>query len=210
MALVYCSGPLFSPEEQAAMSALAATLEQAGHGTFLPQRDGLEPALFLLMKAPGAASRWLNPAPAAAGRAVFALDVYQLVERCEALVINLNGRVPDEGAVVEMAIAFSTGKAVVAYKHDARAPFLGLDNPMLTGLVGADATVSRLEEVPAAVTRATRRARPLRLDALPEALRDALALGRRIWAVWSRLPRRHWPDADVAAVAGELERLGAL
>ena len=40
--IIYCSGPLFCPEEQGGMAALARVLEDAGYGTFLPQRDGLE------------------------------------------------------------------------------------------------------------------------------------------------------------------------
>ena len=39
---VYCSGPLFSPEEVGAMQAIADQLEKKGMSTFLPHRDGLE------------------------------------------------------------------------------------------------------------------------------------------------------------------------
>ena len=32
---------------------------------------------------------------------VFALDMFQLLERCQSLVFNLDGRTPDDGSVVE-------------------------------------------------------------------------------------------------------------
>jgi hypothetical protein len=32
-----------------------------------------------------------------ARQAIFALDVYQVLVSCEGTVVNLNGRVPDEG-----------------------------------------------------------------------------------------------------------------
>src|SRR5439155_25501198 len=76
-------------------------------------------------------------------RAIFALDLYELLENSDAVVANLNGRVPDEGTIVEAAVAWHAGKALVLYKADARAPIDGSDNPidgsdnpMLTGLGG--------------------------------------------------------------------------
>lgn len=38
---VYCSGPLFCPEEIGGMSAIAAVLEEAGFGTFGSTRSPL-------------------------------------------------------------------------------------------------------------------------------------------------------------------------
>jgi len=52
------------------------------------------------------------------------------------LVVNLNGRVPDEGAVSEAAIAWSVGRIVVGYKNDVRSLYMGKDNPLVVGLFG--------------------------------------------------------------------------
>lgn len=41
---------------------------------------------------------------------MFSLDVYELIERCAAIVCNLNGRVPDEGMIVETLLACAAGK----------------------------------------------------------------------------------------------------
>jgi len=78
------------------MLAIAKVLEARGYETFLPQRDGLEPFVMGLVGSP-----WNVNAPrlrAPIDRAIFALDVYQIVERCSHLVFNMNGRVPTRGA----------------------------------------------------------------------------------------------------------------
>ena len=176
--IIYCSGPLFSPEETAGMQALADVLEGAGFDTFLPHRDGLEPHVLPLLNNPAAA---LPGGRAAVDRAVFALDVFQLFERCAAVVTVLNGRTPDEGAVVEAALAGAAGKPLLFYKNDARAPFGGLDNAMILGLTTTP-TLSRLQDIPAALHRVLKKdaAKP---PPLPPHLKKAVALGRGIWAV---------------------------
>jgi len=183
---------------------MAALLEQEGYACFLPQRDGLEPLLLRLMKAPGAGARLSEPLSRLLRRAVFSLDVFQLLERCDALVVNLNGRVPDEGAVVEAALAFGAGKPLVAYKHDARTAFLGSDNPMLTGLCRGFATVPELARIPAELERALGAAQPPRERAQqPPQLRSALDFGERVWRLLQRAPglRRELPGSQALAQA---------
>lgn len=153
---VYCAGPLFNEAERAEMDAIAAGLEQAGYSTFLPHRDGLEfarlrPTLLARGLDERAVSRLL-------ARAVFSLDAFELLRKADAVVVNLNGRVPDEGAVVEAALAWHSGKALVLYKHDARSLLAGEDNPMLTGL-GRFCVQSNLADLPAAVGHALARNR---------------------------------------------------
>ncbi|HUW14237.1 MAG TPA: nucleoside 2-deoxyribosyltransferase [Anaerolineae bacterium] len=129
---VYCAGPLFSEGERREMADIADALEKAGHETFLPQRDGIHIAAVCgeLTAMTGArdteVARFLE-------RAVFALDVRQVERACDAIVVNLNGRVPDEGAVVEMAIAWANQKPVVAYIDESRS-FAGMANPLVAGL----------------------------------------------------------------------------
>lgn len=129
---VYCAGPLFNAKEQDEMRELADMLRRAGYDVFLPQEDGLE--LTKVVEALVAEGVEPNRASAVCARAIFALDVYQVIKECDAIVVNLNGRVPDEGAVSEAAIAWSNGKAVVGYKADSRSVFMGNDNPLVTGL----------------------------------------------------------------------------
>lgn len=147
---VYCAGPLFNAKEREGMEELATYLEAAGYDTFLPQRDGFE--LTRIVDALVAKNIDLRQATDVCAKAIFALDVYQVIVECQAIVVNLNGRVPDEGAVSEAAIAWCNGKAVVGYKADSRSAFIGHDNPLVTGLfnfevcASFDAVLERLEQ----------------------------------------------------------------
>ena len=129
---VYCAGPLFNDKEREEMQDIATALEEGGYETFLPHRDGFEftPLLPMLMMH----GLTLEKATALWDRAIFAIDAYQAAVSCDALVVNLNGRVPDEGAVAEAAMAWANGKAVAAYKDDLRSLVGGKDNAMVVGL----------------------------------------------------------------------------
>jgi nucleoside 2-deoxyribosyltransferase len=207
--IIYCSGPLFCPEEKAGMSRIAGTLEAAGFTTFLPQRDGLERYVLPFadgpaMRLPGSSTlgNWL-------GTAVFDLDVYQIVERCHALVANLDGRVPDEGTVAEAAIAFAVGKPVVFHKDDVRRPFGFFDNSMLVGLSSAP-MITRCEELPGHIEHALSPQEhdfPSRDRVLPPRLRLAVRRGRRIWSLLSAFPADVPPDEAMRQVAEEMTRM---
>lgn len=131
MAKIYCAGPLFNDSEKKEMADIASVLENAGYDVFLPHRDGLEYANlqdhFLGLGIDGSQiQRVLN-------KAIFYLDVYHVI-KSDGLVLNINGRVPDEGAMVEAGIAWGRGKPICIYKKDARTLLSGSDNPMITGL----------------------------------------------------------------------------
>jgi nucleoside 2-deoxyribosyltransferase len=149
MRQIYCAGPLFNKAERDEMSEIAAVLERAGYSTFLPHRDGLELARLLpeLRRLEGDA----NHVRETVDRAIFSLDVYQLLSCSDGVVANLNGRVPDEGTVVEASLAWHSGKALVLYKADARTILNGSDNPMLLGL-GNFRVVDHIHELPAALS----------------------------------------------------------
>lgn len=122
--MIYLAGPLFNDGERHEMALLAAALEQRGLATFLPQRDGLELAS-LTKSTPEAGALW--------SKAIFQLDIAHLLA-CRGVVVNLDGRVPDEGAMVEAGIAWASGKPLVFYQRDARRCFAGDNNPMISGL----------------------------------------------------------------------------
>ncbi len=209
--LVYCSGPLFSPEEMAAMAHIAAVLESAGHRTFLPQRDGLE-AYVLRHAGHPLASAWpISRIRSVFGRAIFALDVYQCLERCDALVFNMNGRVPDEGAVAETALAWASGRPLVIYKRDDRSPFHGEDNSMVTGLAYGGATIDRSGELPRAVERVIAAVRERCQEPSqaprPPFVEDAVRRGARIWRWMELLPRAPAGETSVESIRVELERI---
>ncbi len=178
---VYCAGPLFNRKEQEEMAELANALERAGYSTFLPQRDGLEltkciDRLLADGFAPDRASRLMS-------EAVFALDVYQVLNGCDAVVANLNGRVPDEGAVSEVAMAWARGKIVIGYKADSRSAFEGQDNPLVAGLFQF-----RFSRTPEEAVNALSDARKTyAVKGLPEAreaeIEGHAVLGEKIWSI---------------------------
>lgn len=204
---VYCAGPLFNEMERREMSAIAANLRQSGFEPFLPHADGLE---FAKVQ-PYLATQGYDAATA--GRllheAIFALDVYQVVAGCGALVMNMNGRVPDEGAVSEAAMAWMLGKPVVIFKADARTKVSGRDNPLLIGLSDFQ-TVDDIEQLGAAL--AARQA-ALEVDAqtayeCPAHLRQTLLTGERLWERLQALGDARPCDLVAEAVLGDVARVG--
>ncbi|HEY0983073.1 nucleoside 2-deoxyribosyltransferase [Schlesneria sp.] len=177
---VYCAGPLFNQSERTEMTAIADVLVEAGHSVYLPHRDGME---FRLVREVLIEQGW---EAALAGQflheAIFALDVYQLVVACDAVVWNLNGRVPDEGAVSEAAMAWTLGKPMIAYQDDVRSMIAGRMNPLLVGLVDFT-SVQHIHEIPAALHAECRKFPPRKFDLehLPKRVRTAVARGTELW-----------------------------
>jgi len=143
---IYCAGPLFNPKEQEEMADIASALEKEGYSVFLPQRDGLEFAKLL----PVLIDRDVNAEKATKilSKAIFALDVFEIVDS-DGLVVNMNGRVPDEGAMVEAGIAWSHNKAVVIFRNDTRTLVQSTCNPLAMGLSDFK-SVEKYEEIPGA------------------------------------------------------------
>jgi nucleoside 2-deoxyribosyltransferase len=199
---VYCAGPLFNQAERQEMKAIADALTEAGYAVYLPHRDGMEFRLILNILVERG---W--PAPQAAHflhAAIFALDVYQLAVECDAMVWNLNGRTPDEGAVSEAAIAWTLGKPLIAYKDDVRTLIAGRSNPLLVGLVDFE-TVDEIPEIPEALASAMLKHAdaPPDSESMPAKLRRAVEDGRKLWE--SMVERdAHCHDRLIADVVTEL------
>jgi nucleoside 2-deoxyribosyltransferase len=138
---LYFAGPLFSEAEKRFNESLARALEEAGLRVFLPQRDGVDRS-----KPPYDAMD-----PERRRRALFELDRKQIAE-ADVFLFVLDGRVPDEGACVELGIAYACkwlrqpSKLLVGMHTDDRAAFLGSKlNPMLR--VPLDAIVATESEL---------------------------------------------------------------
>ncbi len=176
MTQVYCAGPLFNESERNEMAEIAAHLEAAGYTTFLPHRDGLEFArLSPEFEALGVTAERAN---AVLQRAIFQLDVYELLAQAEAVVVNLNGRVPDEGAVVEASLAWHAAKALVLYKTDVRTVLGGFEHPMVVGL-GGFRVVDRIEGIADAVRAQLQKPRHSRVQIVLERGKQ-IAVARQI------------------------------
>ena len=190
---IYCSGPLFCAEEVGGMSAIAKVLEDAGFQTFLPHRDGIE--AYIMRFGNSSFPSTISTIRTRVDYAIFSLDVYELIERCDAAVCNLNGRVPDEGMIVEAALAHAAGKPLVLFKDDARAPFGGYDNSMLTSLARGK-IVKKLNEVPSALKKEM--SRKMNAASLSENLQKAISYGKSISSAMRSLPgntgKKRWSE----------------
>ena len=121
MKKVYLAGPLFNKAEKDFNLQVCKVLEDAGYNVFLPQRDGIESALVENMTGDEKAKK------------IFHEDTKAIYES-DVLLMVLDGRVPDDGACVELGIAYALKKPCYGIKSDTRCIESDLDiNPMLTG-----------------------------------------------------------------------------
>lgn len=126
---IYLAGPLFCEAERANNAKLTALLEERGHSVFLPQRDGVEIAAL-----PN------NDTPVdELFQAIFTIDRDKVFE-ADVLLFVLDGRVPDEGACVELGLAYAQKyllgrpKLLIGLMTDLRGAFLGAKvNAMIHG-----------------------------------------------------------------------------
>lgn len=140
MSRIYFAGPLFNAGEKEFNARVVQVLERAGYSVFLPQRDGMLAAELAGLTQEQKVSR------------IFEKDVSEL-RGADLLVMVLDGRVPDEGACVELGIAYQLGKRCYGIKSDVRSLEDGLDiNPLLAGCFvrvfenpDADALLGELE-----------------------------------------------------------------
>jgi hypothetical protein len=115
----------------------------------LPQEDGLKFAVLVPVLVDRGVS--IDEAAKILNLAIFSLDVFEIM-RCDGLLLNMNGRVPDEGAMVEAGIAWSHDKTVVIFKSDDRSLIYGSCNPLVMGLADFE-FVSAYAEIPRAFDR---------------------------------------------------------
>ena len=125
--LIYFAGPLFSEAERRFNLALTQRLEALGYEVFLPQRDGAERD-----RPP-----YDTMTPEERRQAMFRLDRSRILDS-DVFLFVLDGRVPDEGACVELGIAhcqkyLQNGEKLLLGLHtDTRSAFVGARlNPMV-------------------------------------------------------------------------------
>jgi nucleoside 2-deoxyribosyltransferase len=184
MKKVYCSGPLFCPEEVAAMDRIAAVLEDAGYATFLPHRDGVEAFTLNAVNSRFANLVIFRPVVRFLSRATFALDISEVLE-CDCFVFNMGGVVPDEGGVIETGVAFASGKPVVLYKGETSGACDLPLNPVIMGASYSFKTVSDLRAIPGSLEDLAERLHALGAGAvtsedLPGFVLQVAELGRKV------------------------------
>ena len=127
--LIYFGAPLFSQAEKVFNLRLTEKLEEDGFQVFLPQRDGLESN-----KQP-----YNEMNHAELNRVIFTVDRDKVLE-ADIFLFVLDGRVPDEGACVELGFAYGQkhllqrDKLLIGLHTDFRGAFLGVKlNAMIQG-----------------------------------------------------------------------------
>ncbi|MGH3867786.1 MAG: nucleoside 2-deoxyribosyltransferase [Pseudonocardiaceae bacterium] len=105
----YIAAPLFSQAEKDFNLRVDAVLRSLDLDTFLPQRDGSEAARLVRQ---GMDERTVR-------QRLFDLDC-AAIDDCALFVFVLDGRVPDEGACVELGMAFARGKPCFGLQTDSR------------------------------------------------------------------------------------------
>jgi nucleoside 2-deoxyribosyltransferase len=181
---------MFSAGDKWEQQAIASTLEASGHTTFLPQRDGIEVGeVVQLVNHPLLGGPIVDEIKHEVRRWVFALDKFQVLERCQSLVFNLDGRTPDEGSVAEAAAAYAAGKPIVIYKTTPIAILAGTDNPMVEGLSSTWEYVEDVAELPQALAVAVANTQFYTYQPPPHVV-DLMAEGREIWGELEELRAR--------------------
>lgn len=124
---IYFAGPLFNEGEKRFNLELTEKLESIGYNVFLPQRDGIE-----RNKPP-----YDTMEPDERRKVLFSLDRDKILD-ADIFLFILDGRVPDEGACVELGIAYTQKyiekkeKKLIGLHTDSRAAFMGSKlNPIL-------------------------------------------------------------------------------
>jgi len=126
---VYFAGPLFCEAERAFNLRLAEKLEANGYQVFLPQRDGVESEKF----------PYNELANDELQQTIFELDRDKVLQ-ADIFLFVLDGRVPDEGACVELGFAYEQkhllqhDKLLIGLHTDMRGAFPGGKlNAMING-----------------------------------------------------------------------------
>ena len=120
---IYIAAPLFSEAELEFNKKLDKYLTSLGFETFFPQRDGYK--LDELMKVMSEKK---------AEKLIFQKD-FEEIEKSDIVVFVMDGRVPDEGACVEVGAAYVLGKECIGIKTDVRSLIQGIDNPLIIGVL---------------------------------------------------------------------------
>jgi len=130
---IFLSGPMNSSSDVNGQLAISAVLKPT-FNVYLAPVDGVEIlSLIDLLDKPAFLSPLFLRAALLVQQIGWAHEIYQLLS-CDALVLNMDGRVPDEGAVVEAATSYMAGKPVVIYKSTAVTFWDFFNNPMVAAL----------------------------------------------------------------------------
>lgn len=122
---IYIAAPLFSEMERKFNLEVRNFLHKCGFDAYLPQLDG------------GLCSDLIKKGvPEKEARKIIFMKNLEAIKNSNIFLFILDGRVPDEGACVELGIAFTLKKLCIGFKTDTRTLVYGKDNLIITGILG--------------------------------------------------------------------------
>lgn len=136
MKKIYFAAPLFNEMELRRNEEMTKELRTWGYEVYLPQESaGLSAKLI----AQGGDKLEVS-------KKIFETDL-EGIKQCDILLFFLDGRVPDEGACVELGMAYAYGKKCIGYKTDDRClDFTGTDNLFIEGCMNFN-VIRNLEDL---------------------------------------------------------------
>lgn len=155
MATIFLSGPMFDGADLWEQRQIKDVLVKAGYDTYLAAEDGIEDdRLVDNLHSPFLGTAAFQYVSILVQKLGWTLDIYMATFGCDAMVFNMNGRVPDEGSVAEAANAFAVGMPVVTFKSTSITMWGPFDNPMVAALNRSWHPVTTYDAIPAAVDAA--------------------------------------------------------
>lgn len=123
MKKIYFAAPLFNEMELERNRKYADIFRSWGYEVYLPQESaGLSAQIISQGKDKYKVSEY-----------IFQTDLNG-IKSSDILIFFLDGRIPDEGACVELGMAYAWGKKCIGYKTDDRClDFTGMDNLFIEG-----------------------------------------------------------------------------
>ncbi len=141
---VFIASPWYNKSEEKLNLEIARVLQDKGFKTYLPQRDRFpyEDLVHQFSKIED-----LEKAKERAIKVVSHIDIYQAGVVCNSMVLNINGRVPDEDALIQAGIAFRSGKPLVVYCNDHRSLKDRMQSPLIHALADS-CFVKNIKDIP--------------------------------------------------------------
>jgi len=130
---IYIAGPLFSQGELEFNLIVNEHLKNLHFDTFLPQKDGHKLSDLIS-----------NNQKSDAVKTIFEKDIEE-IKKSDIILFIMDGRVPDEGACVELGIAYALGKHCIGLKTDPRFLMDSIDNPLILGALKGKIAKSIIE-----------------------------------------------------------------
>jgi nucleoside 2-deoxyribosyltransferase len=152
---IFISGPMFSPADLWEGQKIKDALEADGFDTYWAPKDGIEDErLIQNLQNPLMALPAYQKIALLVQKIGWTLDIYMATYGCDGMVMDMNGRVPDGGSIVEAANAYAVGMPLVLYKETSITMWGPFNNPMIAALTKDWEPVDTVAKISPALTAA--------------------------------------------------------